>query len=157
MDIQKDYNGGKRDFTQANLYQADLRNAKLSGADFTEVNLYEANLDGADFSDCDLTRANLCRANLSGANFSGANLRQANLYESVCDGTDFTGADMAEANTAYASMKKAKLDDVEYDVNVMSKPEMMRMATLVTKAAKSDQKIADKLAAEIKPPAKEEK
>ena len=52
---------------RADLSEADLRGANLSGADLREADLYGANLSGAD-----LYGANLYRANLSGADLYGA-------------------------------------------------------------------------------------
>ncbi|MBR2132045.1 MAG: pentapeptide repeat-containing protein [Oscillospiraceae bacterium] len=49
---------------RANLSEADLREADLSGANLSEADLREADLSGA----------NLIGADLSGANLSGANL-----------------------------------------------------------------------------------
>ena len=63
---------------RANLSEADLCGANLSGAnlrraDLSGAKLCRANLSEADLSEADLCGANLCRANLSEADLSGAN------------------------------------------------------------------------------------
>src|SRR5918995_1196504 len=65
------------DLREAWLPLANLSGANLSGADLTKANLWEAdlseaNLTGADLSDATLSGANLSEANLSGANLSDA-------------------------------------------------------------------------------------
>ena len=62
---------------RANLSQANLVFADLSGADLRDANLSQANLVYADLSGADLRDANLEWANLSGANLVGANLSGA--------------------------------------------------------------------------------
>ena len=85
-----DEEGGEK----ANLSEADLRWANLSGA-----NLIRANL-----SDSDLSGANLIRANLSGANLSEADLRWANL-----SGANLSGANLSGANLSVANLREANL------------------------------------------------
>lgn len=53
---------GQQGGVRANLTEADLREANLTGANLTRANLREANLAGAN-----LTGANLARADLRGA------------------------------------------------------------------------------------------
>jgi len=63
-------------FQRANLVEADLRGALLSGA-----NLSEALLDGADLREALLDGADLGRANVVGADLRGADLGGADLGE----------------------------------------------------------------------------
>ena len=68
----------------ADLRNANLSGANLSGADLRYANLSGANLSGADLYNAKLSGADLYNANLSGAdlyntNLSGADLRNANL------------------------------------------------------------------------------
>ena len=63
----------------ADLRDANLRDANLSGADLRDANLSGADLRDANLRDADLRDANLRDADLSGANLSGANLRDADL------------------------------------------------------------------------------
>jgi uncharacterized protein YjbI with pentapeptide repeats len=82
--IVEEYAVGKRDFSRAELGDADLqgvnlRGADLSYADLSEANLTGANLRGTDLSFADLSQANLQDADIRGALLMSANLRQANL------------------------------------------------------------------------------
>ena len=69
----------------ADLVQADLRDAQLQGALLQRANLSGAQLDGAD-----LRRANLSFTSLNGTSLRGADLRGANL-----NGTDLRQADLS--------------------------------------------------------------
>ncbi|MFE6956553.1 pentapeptide repeat-containing protein [Streptomyces sp. NPDC057696] len=60
------------DLRYANLIEADLRNAKLSG-----VSLHKANLLGADLRGADLHRADLTDADFRGAKLAGVDLGEA--------------------------------------------------------------------------------
>ncbi|MGB3201822.1 MAG: pentapeptide repeat-containing protein, partial [Nodosilinea sp.] len=87
------YHQGKRDFSWADLAQADLARAQLP-----EINLSRANLAGANLSGCNLRGANLFKANLQGANLAeadltGANLRRADLTGALIQPDQLQGAD----------------------------------------------------------------
>jgi hypothetical protein len=72
----------------ANLGGADLTDANLAnGANLFSANLTDARLDGAYLVGVNLTRAALSDARLSGANLANADLTGARL-----DGADLTGA-----------------------------------------------------------------
>ena len=79
------------DLAEAHLYDANLSGADLAGADLAEANLYDANLYVADLSGADLSDANLYDAYLAEANLSGADLSGANLYDAVLTGANLTG------------------------------------------------------------------
>ena len=70
----------------------DLAEANFQGADLIEANLERAILTGADLSGAYLVGANLPQANLRGANLSGSYL----------EGTDLRGADLRGANLSAA-------------------------------------------------------
>lgn len=72
---------------KCNLKQADLSNARLTGAVLRETNLKQANLEGADLRFAFLRQVNLRKANLTNADLTGAILRDVNL-----DGAILTGA-----------------------------------------------------------------
>ena len=71
------YEAGERDFSWANLYQADLSGAVLPRAVLYHVNLSGTNLKGANLDRADLIGANLAWANLSGANVTSEQLGKA--------------------------------------------------------------------------------
>ncbi|MBD2774239.1 pentapeptide repeat-containing protein [Iningainema tapete] len=88
------YAEGKRDFSRAELGNADLqgvnlRGADLSYADLSEANLKNANLRGADLSYTDLSQANLSDADLRGALLISANLRQASVRGANLEKADY--------------------------------------------------------------------
>ena len=68
-----------QDLVRMNLFQANLRNAILSGINWEGIILYRANLEGADLFSTYLSGANLSSANLRGANLAYANLHDADL------------------------------------------------------------------------------
>jgi uncharacterized protein YjbI with pentapeptide repeats len=68
------------DLSGAELWNANLRRARFSGATLFETNFSHADLGGADLSLAMLTRANLDGANLNRANLSGANLSSTSLH-----------------------------------------------------------------------------
>ena len=81
------YTHGGSDLSEADLHEANLRWANLSGADLRGANLHEANLRWA---------------NLSGANLSGADLREADLRWANLRGADLSEADLS-GNVKYAA------------------------------------------------------
>lgn len=73
-ELRKRYAAGRRDFSWA-----DLRNANLTGIDLPGIQLYHANLSGANLTRANLSKSDLRRAILTGANLTGTNLIAANL------------------------------------------------------------------------------
>lgn len=74
---------GEVDGVRANLREAKLREADLSGANLRGADLREANLSGANLLGADLREANLRGANLSESDLSGVDLTGANLIGTV--------------------------------------------------------------------------
>ncbi|BDI14886.1 hypothetical protein ANSO36C_06880 [Nostoc cf. commune SO-36] len=92
--LVESYAAGKRDFSKAELGNADLRGINLKGsdlsyADLSEANLIGANLRGTDLSFADLSQANLKDADLRGALLMSANLRQAELQGAKLEKADY--------------------------------------------------------------------
>jgi len=85
-ELVRQYKAGRRDFSEANLSGAYLREADLRWANLREANLRGASLYGANLSEADLSGANLRRANLRDTNLSGANLSEAYLREADLSG-----------------------------------------------------------------------
>jgi len=69
----------KANLWNANLSDADLRNANLSDANLWNADLRNANLRNANLSDANLWNADLRNANLRNANLRNADLRNADL------------------------------------------------------------------------------
>src|SRR5262249_34910699 len=76
----------------ANLMQASLPEADLTGANLQATILVDANLAGARLGGADLTDADLTRANLADADLANASLRGADLTEASLAGAGLQGA-----------------------------------------------------------------
>jgi len=104
---------------KANLRDAVLRDADLSGADLRGADLRDADLSGADLSGADLRGAVLRDAVLSGADLrdavlrdadlSGADLRDADLRDADLSGADLRGADLSGADLRGADLRGEKV------------------------------------------------
>lgn len=99
------------DLTRATLSGADLTRATLRGANLTDADLTRATLSGANLTDADLTRANLTRVNLSGADLTGADLYSTILRKADLTGADLTGVSLRLASLAGANLTRAVLLD----------------------------------------------
>ena len=84
--------------SRADLSDADLSRADLSGADLSDADLSRADLSRADLSDADLSRADLSRADLSRADLSRADLSGADLSRADLSGADLSDADLSRAD-----------------------------------------------------------
>lgn len=99
---------------QLSLYQADLKNADLSGFDLRWADLSRANLEGAflskaDLRDTKLMKANLARAVLEGAILSNADLSWATgLREVDLNGTCFHKANLYQTDLSGANLEGAR-------------------------------------------------
>jgi Pentapeptide repeats (8 copies) len=105
---------GENPRIRPNLGEADLFEADLKDADLSDVDLFEADLRGADLSDADLFEANLINADLSAANLrdadlSYADLRNANLSAAKLHKADLSDADLRDANLSAAKLHRADL------------------------------------------------
>jgi hypothetical protein len=103
-----DEDGGIR----ANLIDANLSDANLTGANLIDANLTGANLTYANLIDANLTRANLIGANLTDAYLYRANLTRANLTRANLTDANLTGANLTGAYLTGAYLYRAKLIDV---------------------------------------------
>lgn len=91
----------------ATLDWADLSGAELHGANLRTASLNGAMLGGADFSGADLYGATIRAADMRGAMFVGANLSFANLSGSEADRAIFTGATLYQAEAIGADFLSA--------------------------------------------------
>lgn len=89
---------------QLDLVGANLPEAWLSGAD-----LSGALLDGANLHRARLSRANLCNALLNDANLSRARLHDADLSGALLDGANLSGALLPRANCSETLLNNANL------------------------------------------------
>ncbi|NJR76756.1 MAG: pentapeptide repeat-containing protein [Scytonema sp. CRU_2_7] len=95
--ILESYASGKRNFSKAELGDANLQGVDLKGSDLSYADLSQANLSGA---------------NLRGSDLSFADLSQANLRD-----TDLRGTLLFSANLRLADLAGAKLEKADCDRN----------------------------------------
>lgn len=91
--LVESYAAGKRDFSKAELGNADLQGINLKGSDLSYADLSEANLNSANLRGTDLSFADLGQANLRDADLRGALLMSANLCQADLKGANLEKAD----------------------------------------------------------------
>jgi len=99
-----------RDCQAAAAPAANWNGCQFAGRPLARADLREANLGNAILSGADLREANLLRADLSYANLEGAALRGAALREADLTGALLRGADLAQADLRGADLSYAILD-----------------------------------------------
>lgn len=112
--VIEQYQQGRRDFSQVDLYrleleEADLRQCIFREANLMQTNLRKGNLTGADFASGNLRRVVLREAKLSNAFFSQANLQKADLKKADLTLANFQGATLTEADLSGANLTNAKI------------------------------------------------
>ena len=95
------------DVAGADLSNAILRSAKLTGARMQNISLAASDVAYADLSLADLSNGDLRGTILVGASLRNARLRQADLRHANLGFTDFTGADIAGVLFEGANMSRA--------------------------------------------------
>lgn len=113
------------DFTNANLYHANLSYLDLSNADLGFADLRLANLTyavlfrakgiEANFERAKLSHANFGEARLAKANLAGAHLHQTNLVAANLKETDLTGAEFLRARLQSAHLEGATIDNARFE------------------------------------------
>jgi len=105
----------KKNLSDSNLHEADIRGINLVGANLSSSSLRNADLQGAMLNEAVLFSTDLHRANLSQANLFKAQMRKANLSEANLEGSMLSGANLKGANLESANLAGATLVDVEFD------------------------------------------
>jgi uncharacterized protein YjbI with pentapeptide repeats len=118
QELLKRYQQGKRNFSGADLQDAQLQNVSLRhsdllGANLRGANLYHADLRGVNLSGADLWRANLRQANLQGAIVHGADLRNTTMREANLRGAILRDADLRDALLWRANLHEADLQGAD--------------------------------------------
>jgi len=108
--------------------RADLRGASLSLADLSDADLAQANLEGAVLDD-----ARVVNAGLQGANLSRVRLRRAELFQAQLQGADLRDADLEEADLRgvdLTNVKNLTQDQLEFACtdNKTKFPEGMKLS-----------------------------
>jgi len=102
-----------------NLGNADLRNADLREVNFDRACLRRANLGQAALSDASLFQADLSETNLNGANLSFSRLEKADLRGANLSGADLGLARLRLATLGGANLSEAVLEETSFgDTNL---------------------------------------
>ncbi|MDR9402220.1 MAG: serine/threonine-protein kinase [Halothece sp. Uz-M2-17] len=114
--LSRQYQQGRRDFSNIDLYRLELEEANLKECIFREANLMQTNLRkgdlrGADFAKGNLKRVVLREAKLSNAFFSHADLQKADLRRADLTLANFQGAKLTEADLSGANLTNAKITE----------------------------------------------
>ncbi len=96
---------------RANLHDANLHGACLTGAYLRDANLHGANLHDADLRGANLHRAYLRDADLHSAYLHGADLHDANLHGACLNGADLRYSNLNGAYLRYSNLNGACLTD----------------------------------------------
>lgn len=115
-EVRSQYKQGRRDFSQADIYQVDLEEATLKQVIFRDANLMQVNLRKADLREADFANGNLKRvvlreAKLTNAFFSNADLQKADLRKADLTLANFQNAKLSEANLCGANLTNAKITE----------------------------------------------
>ncbi|MDR2668482.1 MAG: DUF2169 domain-containing protein [Desulfovibrio sp.] len=107
-DLHKLRTDAEADFSGADFFGADLREATLDMTRFIDADFYGAHLEDAFFTRCDLSRARLdglraagCRfikCDLGGADLSGTDLHSGSLRKCRLTGAELAGAGLCAAD-----------------------------------------------------------
>ncbi|OUL37143.1 low-complexity protein [Nostoc sp. T09] len=111
--ILASYALGKRNFSKAELGDANLQGVNLKGSDLSYADLSEANLSGANLRGTDLSFADLSQANLRDADLRGALLFSANLRQA-----DLAGAKLEKADCDRNTYFPENFDSVQAGVQI---------------------------------------
>lgn len=103
-----EYPGTYGDFSNIDLYHANMLGACLEGADFSDSSLRFSDLEKAY-----LYKAKLQRVDLVCASLFSANLQNANLESAILERADLRNADMQNAILKKARLKEAKLSHAD--------------------------------------------
>ncbi|NBD33995.1 MAG: protein kinase [Cyanobacteria bacterium] len=112
--LTQQYQQGRRDFSQVDLYKLELEEVNLRQCIFREANLMQTNLRkgdlrGADFANGNLRRVVLREAKLSNAFFSNADLQKADLRKADLTLANFQNAKLTETDLSGANLTNAKI------------------------------------------------
>ncbi len=105
----------KADLSQVNLTEANLNNAKLSGADLNKANLCKATISAANLSDSDLNEINLSYAEIAQTNFSNSFLKNANLVCAKGIKSNFTRIELQEVDLSKGDFPDANFSQPKLD------------------------------------------
>jgi hypothetical protein len=94
--------------------QVDLRGADLSEAGLSIADLTGANLSGAELGEADLREVDLIGADLRGAELGEADLREVALFSADLTFADLRGAELGGADLTFAELHGADLRGADF-------------------------------------------
>ena len=109
LDCEKGIENFRLDLFDANLRGARLDKSNLSGANLRGADLAHATLRGANLSRVDLSRADLHHAKINYAHLSRAKLQHATLIHTNASQTDFSHTELNGADLSHARLPSADL------------------------------------------------
>jgi uncharacterized protein YjbI with pentapeptide repeats len=101
------------DFQRANLNDVGFVNATLEGVDFSNSDLYHANLCGANMQGAILVGAKLIYAQLNAANLENANLSSADLNRALMNDAVLRNANFSNTDLRHAELRNADLQNTD--------------------------------------------
>lgn len=115
-EVKSQYESGRRDFSQVDLYRLQLEEINLKQSIFRDANLMQVNFRKADLREADFANGNLRRvilreAKLNNAFFSNADLQKADLRKADLTFANFQNANLEEADFSGANLTNAKITE----------------------------------------------
>ena len=115
------------DLRQADLREAMLEDANLTGCSLREVDMSRAKLVGSDLSSSDLQGANLEGADLSNTILAGSSLRGALLPGTNLQESDLTGANLRGSDLSGASLNGADLGNSDLTAAILTTQQLKQV------------------------------
>ncbi|MGC6475211.1 MAG: pentapeptide repeat-containing protein [Parvibaculales bacterium] len=100
--------------TNANLWFADLRGARLLDASFENASLWHADFRGADLENVNFQGANLENVNFQGADLKNPNFERASLANANLQGVNLVNANFENLSLVGAQLQHADLRDAKF-------------------------------------------
>ncbi len=112
----KEYNAGRKDFSNCDLRGLNIFPCDLSGIIFNGANLSNSSLNGCIFKNAQFACTDLSSSSLIGTNFQNAemdsvNLADSDLREANLDGANIDAGILNRANLNKASLNKTRLNN----------------------------------------------
>lgn len=114
---------------KANLYKAELRDARLNGVNLEGAYLRQANLSGVELGNANLKDANLVFAKAQRAVLNEANLEHASLNSADLEDAYLEYAQLNSATLSHAKLRSAHLDHASFMYARMSNVDLSHSFT----------------------------
>ena len=97
---------GRKDFSNINLQNSDLKGVKVHKGKFNASALKES-----DFSDSDLTSSSFKSSDLQNSDFKRVNVHDGEFNASGLEGSDFSGSDLTNCSFKCCNLTNVRFDD----------------------------------------------